>query len=106
MSPDLLILAFLVGGFTWAFRYLPTRLRPRARAADGLGSRFLAATGPAAIATLFVASILPMVRTGDAPLALVLGVAAVIGVFVWRGSVLLATLAGAAAYGLVVYLSI
>ena len=83
-----------------AFRYFPTKANLSAIAPDGLLSRFLAATGPAAIATLFVASALPMVG-GGATLPLISGVAGVVGVFAITRSVVGATLAGSAAYGLV-----
>jgi len=65
---------------------------------DGMLSRFLAATGPAAIATLFVASVLPMVQ-GAVPLPMVVGTLAVIAVYAVSRSVVGATLAGSAAYG-------
>ncbi len=104
MRADLVILALVVGAFTWAFRYGPTRLRLPGGGADGAMSRFLAATGPAAIATLFTASVLPMLAdpAGDR-IALAFGILAVLAVWAWRRSVLLATLAGAACYGLAVY---
>lgn len=62
-------------------------------------ARFLASTGPAAIATLFVASVLPVVQAGGLPVPLIVGTVAVVGVFAWRKSVVLATLLGAGAYG-------
>lgn len=99
MNPELLTLALLVGVANWIFRYGPMRLDLGARAETGPLARFLAATGPAAIATLVVASVLPMAR--DAALAgpLVAGTGAVLAVWVWRRSVVLATLAGSLAYG-------
>ncbi len=99
MNRDLLIMALCVGAATWAFRFLPTRLNLTNMAPDSLLSRFLAATGPAAIATLFVASVVPMAMGGALPVPLAVGTGAVVGVFLWRRSVVAATLAGAAAYG-------
>lgn len=105
MNPDILILALIVGAANWIFRYGPMRLDLGARAEAGPLARFLSATGPAAIATLVVASVLPM--AGDLALALplVAGTGAVLAVWVWRHSVVLATLAGSLAYGLAFALS-
>lgn len=104
MRAEILTLALIVGACTWAFRYFPTKANLSAIAPDGLLSRFLAATGPAAIATLFVASALPMLG-GGAKLPLICGVAAVVAVYAIMRSVVGATLAGSAAYGLVVWLA-
>ena len=102
MHGDLLALALIVGGCNWAFRFLPTQLDLSAQAPDGAWARFLAATGPAAIATLAVASLLPMVTARLAEIGpLLAGVLGVLAVFFWRRSVVQATLAGAAAYGAV-----
>lgn len=98
MRRELLLLALMVGAFTWAFRVLPTRADLSALPPDGLLSRFLAATGPAAIATLFVASVLPMV-SGGLPLPMMGGTLAVVGVFAATKSVVGATMGGSAAYG-------
>jgi hypothetical protein len=98
MRFEILTLALIVGAFTWGFRYLPIRAELLRRAEGGVFGRFLAATGPAAIATLFAASIWPMLPTGPA-LPLAGGVVAVLAVYWWRPSVILATMAGAAAYG-------
>lgn len=100
MRAEILMLALMVGAFTWAFRVLPTRADMSAMPEGGLLSRFLAATGPAAIATLFTASVLPMLRGGGLPLPLGAGVAAVLAVFGVSRSVVGATLAGSLAYGL------
>ncbi|MFD2175035.1 AzlD domain-containing protein [Rhodobacter lacus] len=101
MRPELLLLACATGLVTWAFRVLPTKLPMHASSRQTLLRRFLAATGPAAIATLLAASLLPMLppATALSP-ALPLGIAAVLAVYAWRRSVVLATLAGALAYGL------
>ncbi len=101
MRSELIVMALAVGLCTWGFRFLPTKLNLTRGDPEGLMQRLLAATGPAAIATLFTASILPMLSFEAARwVPLVLGVAAVVGAFVWRGSVAVATMAGAAAYGL------
>lgn len=100
MRADIVTLALLVGACTWAFRFLPTRANLAALPPGGWLSRFLAATGPAAIATLFTASALPVLQAG-LPLPLLAGTATVVGVFAASRSVVGATLAGAAVYGLV-----
>lgn len=94
-------LALIVGLCTWAMRYLPLRSALQDVAPGSVLGRFLAATGPAAIATLFVAEALPFLRAGSGQiLPLAAGVAAVLAVFAWRRSVVAATLAGALAFGL------
>jgi branched-subunit amino acid transport protein len=102
---DLMSVALLAGAANWAFRVLPVIARTDRLAAGGWLDRFLSATGPAAIATLFVASILPMISF-DFPrlLPAVAGTLAVLVVFLARRSVVLATLAGAAAHGATVWL--
>lgn len=99
MSLHILILALMVGAANWAFRYGPTRLSREAGQGSGPLARFLSATGPAAIATLVVASVLPMANAAQA-LPLVVGVAGVLGLWVWRRSVVIATLGGSLAYAL------
>ncbi len=112
MRPDhVLWLTLAVGAVTWAFRYLPLRINLRRMRTDGPLARFLAATGPAAIATLFVAAILADVQGGvtprtafggaSLPLPLIAGALATGGLWFVRHSVVLATLGGALAYGLV-----
>lgn len=66
----------------------------------GRFARFLAATGPAAIATLFVASVLPSLKgqQGDI-VALACGTAAVLGGYAATRSVVAATLAGSLGFG-------
>ncbi|NBE07877.1 AzlD domain-containing protein [Paragemmobacter ruber] len=104
MSGGVLVLALIVGAANWGFRYLPIRFglgTGRDGAQDGgLMARFLAAVGPAAIATLFVAAALPFAAGGDlaAPLA---GSAAVVAVWCAARSVVGATLAGAVVYAAV-----
>ncbi|MGL5010900.1 MAG: AzlD domain-containing protein [Paracoccaceae bacterium] len=101
MNPQLLIMALTVGLATYAFRVGPAKLLRSDMPEGSLLARFLAATGPAAIATLFTASVLPLLRTQTLPLPLIAGTLTVIAIFFWRRSVVLATLAGAAAYGAV-----
>jgi len=101
MRLELLVLAIIVGFFTWLFRFAPTRFRFSETGRAGFLRRFLAATGPAAIATLFTASVLPMLSSGTAdPIPLAFGSIAVIAVYFMRPSVVLATLAGAICFGL------
>lgn len=97
MRWEVLVLALVVGAANWGFRYLPIRFGLGSGAEGGVLARFLAAVGPAAIATLFVASALPFVQAG-AVLAPVVGTLGVVAVWVWWRSVVLATLAGAVAY--------
>ena len=102
MNTDLIWIAVLAGAATWAFRALPTILMTSEARAGGLLSKFLASTGPAAIATLFVASILPEIYPAPRDiLPLIGGVAAVVLAFLPNRSVVLATLAGAIAYGVI-----
>lgn len=100
MNIDLLAIALLAGAANWAFRVLPIRMRPKDLPLDGRLTRFLAATGPAAIGTLFVASILPAFSAPLLPL--ILGTLTVVAVFALRRSVVTATLAGAIVHGLTV----
>jgi branched-subunit amino acid transport protein len=106
MRDDVLTLALSVGALTWAFRYLPLRMSLQSvRPGSALG-RFLAATGTAAIATLFVAEALPYLRAGPTEwLPLAAGLATVTAVYLWRKSVVLATLAGSAMFGATVFLA-
>ncbi|MEI6100083.1 MAG: AzlD domain-containing protein [Alphaproteobacteria bacterium] len=105
MRVDVLQLALIVGACTWAFRYVPLRMDLSRLQPDGLMARFLAATAPAAIGTLFVAEVMPYLRqplTQQAPL--LAGVTAVIAVFVRTRSAVVATLAGSLAFGLLTVL--
>ena len=99
MRAEILILALIVGACTWAFRALPTRADLSALPERGLLSRLMAATGPAAIATLVAASALPLLSSG-APVPLMAGTLAVLAVFAASRSVVGATMAGALAYGI------
>ncbi|WP_284164656.1 AzlD domain-containing protein [Frigidibacter sp. SD6-1] len=101
MRLEVLALALIVGACNWAFRYVPTRANLHELPSGSPVTRFLAATGPAAIGTLFVASALPLVndRSGPATLTLGTGVGAVLLIYAATRSVAVATLAGALAYG-------
>lgn len=105
MTWDLMTVAILTGAANWAFRALPVIARTDRLAAGGWLERFLSATGPAAIATLFVASILPTLGLDLARLLpAVIGTLAVLAVWFIRRSVVLSTLCGALAHGLTVWL--
>lgn len=100
MNTDLLIVALLAGAANWAFRVLPTRAQSDRLPAGGRLERFLAATGPAAIATLFLAAILPALTDGvTLLLPLFAGVGAVLAAWWLTRSVVTATLAGAVLHG-------
>lgn len=100
MRLDVLVLCLVAGGLTYAWRFLPI-LWDLGRLDKPWVTRFLAATGPAAIGTLFVASALPLVAAGPAELLRAgLGTLTVVLVWVWRRSVVAATLAGAMVAGL------
>ncbi|MEZ5796912.1 MAG: AzlD domain-containing protein [Paracoccaceae bacterium] len=103
MKLELVALALMVGAATWGFRALPVLLMRREARPGGWVARFLAATGPAAIATLFVASVLPQLYPAPREVvALALGVAATVLGFLPRRSVVTGTLCGAVVYGLAV----
>jgi len=105
MNPDLLAIALLAGAATWAFRALPVIWRTDRLASGGWLERFVAATGPAAIATLFVAAILPALSPELGQLLPVItGTVAVLALFVATRSVVTATLAGAVVHGVTVWL--
>ena len=91
-------LCLLMGLGTWALRYLPMLWGQNIKT-GGWVARLMSATGPAAIMTLFTASILPEL-TPPFTLQLPLGVIGTILVFYLRRSVVAATLCGAATYGL------
>jgi branched-subunit amino acid transport protein len=105
MNWELLTVALMAGAANWAFRVLPTLARTDRLAPGGWLERFLSATGPAAIATLFVAAVLPELSTDLAALLPVLtGTLAVLAVFAPSRSVVAATLAGAVTHGATVWL--
>lgn len=100
MNPELVIVAVVVGLGTWLFRFLPTRMRGLSGARGGWVERATESIGPAAIATLFIASVIPDLTSRDSGLiAFLSGAAATAVVFAGRRSVALATIAGAVAYG-------
>lgn len=108
MRPEILVMALVVGLANWCFRALPLRARLHELPPGSPLARFLGATGPAAIGTLFVASVLPYAQAADGSraLCLVAGVGATVGVFALSRSVVVATLAGAVAYGLAFWLAV
>lgn len=106
MNTDLLAVAVLAGAANWAFRVLPTLARTDRLKPGGRLERFLAATGPAAIGTLFVASILPLLPDEVTAALPVLAGALAVGVAYFTSrSVVAATLAGAVVHGLAVWLA-
>ncbi len=105
MNWELLTVAVMTGFANWAFRALPVIARADRIAAGGWLERFLSATGPAAIGTLFIASILPaLVPEVVKLLPLAMGTMAVLAIWFTRRSVVLATLVGALVHGLTVWL--
>ncbi len=104
MKTGLIVMALLAGSANWAFRALPTLLLRRELHPERLAARFLAATGPAAIATLFVASVLPQLwPVPREMLPLAAGTLATVLAFWPRRSVVAGTLTGAAAYAAAVW---
>jgi branched-subunit amino acid transport protein len=105
MNWELMTVAILAGAANWAFRALPILVRADKLSAGGTLERFLSATGPAAIATLFVAAILPAASKDVVRLMPeIAGVIAVLAVFRGSQSVAFATLAGAFAHGMTVWM--
>ncbi len=101
MRPEVLEIALIAGACTWAFRFFPTRADLGRLAPHGLLAKLLNALGPAAIAALFVAELMP---TLSQPLAtqgpLAAGTLATLLVWALTRSVVGATLSGALGYGL------
>lgn len=105
MNWELFATAVLAGAANWLFRAGPILARSDRMGARGWLERFLSATGPAAIATLFVASILPAISPDLNRLFPTLaGTLAVLCIWLARRSVVLATLAGALVHGLAFWL--
>lgn len=101
MRVEVVEIALIAGLATWAMRVLPLRADPGRLAAGGLLARILGALGPSAIAALFVSEALPdLTRPLAAQGPLAAGILGTILAFVLSRSVVGATLAGAAAYGL------
>jgi branched-subunit amino acid transport protein AzlD len=99
MRTDLVIVALVVGLGTWLFRFLPTRLRDLADLRNPRLTRAMESIGPAAIATLFIASVLPGIAAGEERPLVLIGCAATVIAFGIRRNVVLATLIGTLAYG-------
>ncbi|RYI30955.1 MAG: hypothetical protein EON48_05025 [Acetobacteraceae bacterium] len=105
MSWELLTVALMAGVANWCFRALPILARTGRTSAAGWPGRFLSSTGPAAITTLFVAAILPSLTPElTRLLPVITGTLAVLATWFARRSVVLATLAGACAHGLTVWM--
>ena len=104
MSGGLVLMALFAGAANWAFRALPILLMRREARPGGRVARFLASTGPAAIATLVTASVLPQVYPVPRDVvALLVGMVAT-GLGFWpHRSVVAGTLLGAAGYALAVW---
>lgn len=101
MNGELVIVTLIVAVGTWAVRFLPTKLPLDTIAPGGRVSRFLNATGPAAIAALTVATFLPLLEADLGALTLLgAGVAGTVGGFFIKRDISFATLAGALVYGL------
>lgn len=97
MSVDFLLLVGCVGFTTWAFRYLPIALSKQGHSNSGKMEPFFQSIGPAAIAALFTASVLP--GAGFIPTDMILASLGVIAVYGWKKSVVLATMTGSFVYG-------
>lgn len=100
MRTELVIVAVVVGLGTWLFRFLPTRLRGLSEVRNPYLTRAMESIGPAAIVTLFIASVLPDLLPGaeGRPLLLI-GCAATVAAFLVKRNIVLATMAGTVAYG-------
>jgi hypothetical protein len=102
MRDEILILALLVGSCNWAFRYFPTRIDLNRLYSNTRLMAFIAATGSAAIASLFAASVMPSFGSGGWSQAYpaVAGLSAVIVAYAATRQVIVASFAGALVYGL------
>lgn len=101
MRGEVLGLCLMAGALTYLWRFLPIRFDLGGMGTRGWVARFLASTGPAAIGTLFVAEMMPLLRAGGPVLVQgAAGTVAVLAFWAWRRSVVGATLAGALAAGL------
>lgn len=102
MNTEFLLITVLVGLGTWMLRYLPTRFMRGTGDPQAPLSRFLSATGPAAIAALYVGAILPMLSPDLGAIApLLAGSGAVVALYLWRRDISIATVGGAIVYGIV-----
>lgn len=101
MTFDLVVITVIVGIGTYLFRWLPTKFDVTDARPGGPMSRFLSATGPAAITALFIASFMPLMAPSWVQiLPVLLGGAATVAGYLWRRDVGLATILGAIGYGL------
>ena len=98
MRVEIVLLALAVGACIWALRVLPLGLDMRRMAAQGRWARFFAATGVAAIASLFAAGMIPSLQA--APLATVAGCMGVLSAYWISRSTVAATLMGSLIYGI------
>ena len=98
MRGEIVVLAMAVGVCIWALRVLPLGLDLRRMSAHGRLARFFAATGVAAIASLFAAGMIPSLQA--APFATVIGCFGVIGTYAVTRSTVAATLLGSVIYGI------
>ncbi len=98
MRAEIVLLAASVGVCIWALRVLPLGLDMRRFPVQGRWARFFAATGVAAIASLYAAGMIPSLQT--APLATVAGCLGVIGTYAISRSTVAATLIGSLIYGI------
>lgn len=99
MRGEIVLLAAAVGACIWALRVLPLGLDLRRITENGRLARFFAATGVAAIASLFAAGVLPSLQT--VPFATVIGCLSVISIYAVSRSTVAATLLGSLIYGIV-----
>lgn len=105
MTTEFILMALIVGVGTWAMRFLPTRINVSSIKPDSPASRFLDATGPAAIAALCVASFLPMIEADWRALTmLAAGLAGTFIGFRIGRDISLASILGAAFYALAYWL--
>lgn len=98
MRSEIVLLAASVGACIWALRVLPLGLDMQRFSTQGRWARFFAATGVAAIASLFAAGMIPSLQS--APVATVVGCLGVVGAYAASGSTVAATLVGSLIYGI------
>ncbi|MBU9811100.1 L-valine transporter subunit YgaH [Rahnella perminowiae] len=104
MSTDVILVCLLVGTVNYLFRYLPLRLGSRQKSAlkSGPLSRVLDSIGIASICALLVVSGTPEILRDQQKLLPSLAGFALLALIFWRTkSIVIATLTGAVAYGLV-----
>jgi len=104
MSTDVILVCLLVGTVNYLFRYLPLRLGSRQKSAlkSGPLSRVLDSIGITSICALLVVSGTPEILLDQQKLLPSLAGFALLALIFWRTkSIVIATLTGAVAYGLV-----